>query len=571
MATVSANTEQDKHPCPHMQSMFRFKGVQKDSYIMRCLLCEPKQTDVSAYKNSTSNLRKHVARVHSNKLRMYTELMDSHRKRKSSSSTEPPMKNAKLTDSFTGSRRITQATFDKLLLTFVCEANQPFSIVETSSFKTMMETLQPQCTVMTRKTLCSKIQDAVKNMKSIIIKKLSTVNYVATTTDCWSARQHSYLGVTCHWIDDISLERHSAALACRPLKGSHTFDVLAAALEEIHSEYHIREKVTRTTTDSGSNFLKAFRLYGEDKEEETTNWQEDSGSILDDAEDSELEVEYQDVFAVLDDNTCLEYQLPRHQKCACHLLNLISTVDATAAEATNDTYKRLSRSAFAKCHYTFFRFNPAEMGFLVEYTAVMKPVAMALNILQGESSVHMGFLLPTLYQLLEKLRKLESSCKMCRPLVDALRDGIQKRFGEMMKDPELIAAAILIPRFRTSWTTEESILKAGLTFIRHQLDTELGEASTNSSLSDEDDFFGSMGSGNPEAEELERYLSLSNVHSLEVWMYCMAFLRSRSCRSKSIQLFLHLQPVRDFLVMQGSCSLPNGHSFTARTLRANCC
>lgn len=78
------------------------------------------------------------------------------------------------------------------------------------------------------------------------------------------------------------------------------------------------------------------------------------------------------------------------------------------------------------------------MGFLVAYTAVMKPVAMALNILQGESSVHMGFLLPTLYQLLEKLRKLESSCKMCRPLVDALRDGIQKRFGEMMKGPELL-------------------------------------------------------------------------------------------------------------------------------------
>uniref|UniRef100_I3JQD7 HAT C-terminal dimerisation domain-containing protein n=1 Tax=Oreochromis niloticus TaxID=8128 RepID=I3JQD7_ORENI len=284
-------------------------------------------------------------------MKMYTELMDSHRKRKSSSSTKPPMKNTKLTDSFTGSRRVTQATFDKLLLTFVCEANQPFSIVETSSFKTMMETLQPQCTVMTRKTLCSKIQEAAKNMKSIIIKKLSTVNCVATTTDCWSARQHSYLGVTCHWIDDISLQRHSAALACRPLKGLHTFDVLAAALEEIHSEYHIREKVTRTTTDSGSNFLRAFQLYGEEKEEETNNWQEDGGSTLDDAaEDSELEVEYQDVFAVLNDNTGLEYQLPRHQKCACHLLNLISTVDATAAEATNDIYKRLSRSAFAKCH-----------------------------------------------------------------------------------------------------------------------------------------------------------------------------------------------------------------------------
>ncbi|KAL7389461.1 hypothetical protein ABVT39_004275 [Epinephelus coioides] len=149
---------------------------------------------------------------------------------------------------------------DKLVLNFVCEGNQPFSVVETPSFKTMIETLQPH-TVMTRKTLCTRIQEAAKHKKSIIIKKLSAVNYVATTTDCWSARQRSYLGVTCHWIDNTSLERHSAALACRLVKGLHMFDVLAAALEEIHSEYHIREKVTRTTTDSGSNFLKDYMDY----------------------------------------------------------------------------------------------------------------------------------------------------------------------------------------------------------------------------------------------------------------------------------------------------------------------
>ncbi|KAK6308279.1 hypothetical protein J4Q44_G00215500 [Coregonus suidteri] len=104
------------------------------------------------------------------------------------------------------------------------------------------------------------------------------------------------------------------------------------------------------TTDSGSNFLKAFRLYGE---EEAINVQEESDSTLDHAteDQSESGVEYQDVSAILDDNTGLEYQLPRHQKCACHLLNLISTVDATAAGgAANETYKRLSRSPFAKCH-----------------------------------------------------------------------------------------------------------------------------------------------------------------------------------------------------------------------------
>lgn len=41
----------------------------------------------------------------------------------------------------------------------------------------------------------------------------------------------------------------------------------------------------------------------------------------------QLEVEYQDV-------------------CACHLLNLISS--ATAAEAANDTYKRLSQLRVCK-------------------------------------------------------------------------------------------------------------------------------------------------------------------------------------------------------------------------------
>ncbi|KAL6459920.1 hypothetical protein MHYP_G00316790 [Metynnis hypsauchen] len=149
--------------------------------------------------------------------------------------------------------------------------------------------------------------------------------------------------------------------------------------------------------------------------------------------------------------------------------------------------------------------NPAEMGFLAEYTAVMKPVAMALDILQGESSVHMGFLLPTLSQLQEKLKKLESSCKVCRPLLTALQTGIQKRFREVLQDPELIAAAILLPKFRTCWTTEEVILNAGLDYIRNHLEKNLDEdILANSSHSDEEDFFASMKSENLQAGELER-------------------------------------------------------------------
>lgn len=120
--------------------------------------------------------------------------------------------------------------------------------------------------------------------------------------------QCSFLGVTYHWTDSTSLERCLAALACRRLTGSHTFDAIAAALEEIDVEYKIRGKITRTTTDSGSNFLKAFRIYGEEKEDDAQDAQEEGEFILEEESDeSESEMEYQDLFGILDEDCGLEY------------------------------------------------------------------------------------------------------------------------------------------------------------------------------------------------------------------------------------------------------------------------
>lgn len=74
-----------------------------------------------------------------------------------------------------------------------------------------------------------------------------------------------------------------------------------------------------------------------------------------------------------------------------------------------------------------------------------------------------------------------------------------------------------------------------------------------SSLSDKDDSFGSMESRKPEAGELERYLSCPSTGVMDL-LHNFPHLKKLST-----QVFLHLQPARDFLVMQGSCSLLNGH------------
>ncbi|CAB1340558.1 unnamed protein product, partial [Coregonus sp. 'balchen'] len=88
-------------------------------------------------------------------------------------------------------------------------------------------------------------------------------------------------------------------------------------------------------------------------------------------------------------------------------------------------------------------FNPAELAFLTEYAATMSPVTKAINILQAETN----------FQI------LKLSLKYCKPLVDALQLGLKKRFSHMFHDPELIAAAILFPIFKITWTKDDATIR----------------------------------------------------------------------------------------------------------------
>lgn len=92
-------------------------------------------------------------------------------------------------------------------------------------------------------------------------------------------------------------------------------------------------------------------MYGQ--EEENSN--QERPRDLEQDQSSEEEEEGQDgniafieAATLLNEDDGLEYQLPKHHRRACHLLNLVSTVDVAEAN-TNVNYKRLSRSDFLKC------------------------------------------------------------------------------------------------------------------------------------------------------------------------------------------------------------------------------
>ena len=132
---------------------------------------------------------------------------------------------------------------------------------------------------MCRATVTKRIDEKANLTKNNVRDAMAKVQQVATTPDCWTAHRRSYIRVTAHWIDNETLDRMSAAVACHCLKGRHTYDVLAAKLEEIHTEYEIVSKIVKTTTDNGSNFVTAFSVFAAnpEKPEEPVETEEDAG------------------------------------------------------------------------------------------------------------------------------------------------------------------------------------------------------------------------------------------------------------------------------------------------------
>ncbi|KAL0172202.1 hypothetical protein M9458_032513, partial [Cirrhinus mrigala] len=323
------------HPWPYLEEFFEMVGCKNSSFRMRCKLCAPKYHKLMAFKNSPSNLKKHIEKKHPTRLEGYTQLTLAALKRKSSTegSLAPPSKQTKLWEM----RRVSQASVDKVVLQFVVQGLHPPHIVQQQGFID----LQPNANVMTCNTVRNKVTKASVEMKRKLKAALSEIEYIATTADCWTAHRRCFIGVTAHWFNPQTMQRSCAALACKQLNGSHTFSALAGALNDIHTEFNIREEIIRTTADNGSNFLKAFRVYGQTDENNNPepvgegDGEEDDGGQNDDCDEEEESiegVEFVDAGALLDEDDYLEYQLPKHHRCACHLLNLVSTVDASKAE-----------------------------------------------------------------------------------------------------------------------------------------------------------------------------------------------------------------------------------------------
>lgn len=149
-------------------------------------------------------------------------------------------------------------------------------------------------------------------MKEAVKCQMESAKCVAVTSDIWSSKSRSFLGVTAHWLG-TDFTRSSVVLALKRFPGTHSYDRIAKLLKEILLEYDIQNKTVTITTDNASNFVKVFKEYGLESE-------------IPPPEEEELDMV---------EMPPLDFLLPRHLRCASHTLSLVATVDLEKVKIVN--------------------------------------------------------------------------------------------------------------------------------------------------------------------------------------------------------------------------------------------
>ena len=104
-------------------------------------------------------------------------------------------------------------------------------------------------------------------------------------------------------------------------------------------------------------------------------------------------------------------------------------------------------------------FTATEMNYIREYCKVSEPVAVALDMLQGEAQAYFGTLLPTIIvakQMLDAMINTRGELQHCKDYAKALLEGLNKRFKHLESDEKCVLAAAFHPKFRQLlWLSEE--------------------------------------------------------------------------------------------------------------------
>lgn len=213
-----------------------------------------------------------------------------------------------------------------------------------------------------------------------------------------------------------------------------------------------------------------------------------------------------------DDDVSSLSGLPRHFRCASHTLNLLATTDVLKTVKasvllsshfdqvmercqclwkllrspkqreilTNILGECLSRPVVVRWYSLFTSLEQiyklrekitdgsevlgittplsgSDFKFIAEYLTCLRPVAHAIEVLQGEKECSYGYLLPNIISLRRKLQsvQMQGNLECCQRIVAEMIENLQRRFHDFFviegNGKFAAVAAVLQPEFKMRW------------------------------------------------------------------------------------------------------------------------
>ena len=301
-------------------------------------------------------MKKHLETVHkATKLEEKDYGDESRKRRRGSEDVSGESSQQKKQRSLLNKSMPSPTTVRRLISEYVVEDVLPLSTVESPAFRKLIGRIS-SAPIPDRKSFTQHLDKAYDEMEKKVKEALENIDSASTTADVWTAHNRSYFGMTVHWINPVSLHRCKAAICCTRIVGRHTYDVLAAKIEHVHRVYGLNGKVTATVTDNGSNFVKAFSTFSSPIVDSSSASSLPSSDMQDNDNDlDEEETTFESVSDTLTldqeqeedrDLTQLEYELPAHERCAAHTLNLVASADVEKCLSSSSLSRSVYRSSF---------------------------------------------------------------------------------------------------------------------------------------------------------------------------------------------------------------------------------
>ena len=147
------------------------------------------------------------------------------------------------------------------MVNWVIDDLQPFSVVNSPSFRIFCSELNPAFLVPEAKTIKAMIHQVYNFIHPKMIEQIEKEAIsVALTADLWTGRNRKgFLGITCTYLDSDFILKE-VILGIEYVQYPHTAEHISECFENILKQWKIRHITNTITTDNGSNMKKSIKL-----------------------------------------------------------------------------------------------------------------------------------------------------------------------------------------------------------------------------------------------------------------------------------------------------------------------